>query len=98
MTRACIPVSLFVSLFIVVHISSAQTALLKDIETTYQYDDVGNVKWATRSTSDGYTDTHQVTYQYNPQRWLMSMPQLTVDSSSTPTSSEPPNNTVCGGR
>src|SRR5271167_3895227 len=64
--------------------ANCQSTLLRDIETSYQFDGFGNIAYVARTTGDGYADTEIAKYQYNPSLWLMAAPLELQMTSSTP--------------
>ena len=67
-----------------VYPANCQSTLIRDIETTYQFDEVGNIAYVARKSGDGYADTQTVHYQYNRSEWLMAAPLELQNTSSTP--------------
>lgn len=64
--------------------ASCQSTLLRDVETSNQFDVGGNLSQVTTTTGDGYADSYAINYQYNPSLWLMALPQQFQVTSSTP--------------
>jgi RHS repeat-associated protein len=67
-----------------IHSANGQSTLLRDLETSYQFDGVGNIAHIARSTGDGYVDTQSVAYYYNAPQWLMATPTQLQNQSTTP--------------
>jgi YD repeat-containing protein len=64
--------------------ANGQSTLLRDIETSYQFDGFGNIAQIARLSGDGYADTQTVNYQYNPSQWLVAAPVQVQNWSTTP--------------
>jgi RHS repeat-associated protein len=66
------------------HRLDAQSTLIRDIESTYQFDGNGNLSRVVQTSGDGYVDSVLSNYQYNPPLWLMAMPSFLQMTSATP--------------
>src|SRR5580704_14243070 len=64
-------------------VANCQTTLIRDIEISLQYDEYGNITQVSRSTGDGYSDGVNSSFQYNPSAWLVAMPQLSTETSTS---------------